>query len=45
MVTHDPELALRPPRHVQVLDGRVRDETEALGTGGAPAMALAAAPA
>ena len=45
MVTHDSELALRPPRNVHVLDGRIRDESEALGTGGAPAVALAAAPA
>jgi putative ABC transport system ATP-binding protein len=45
MVTHDPELAQRPPRNVQVLDGRICDEPAALGTGGAPAVALAAAPA
>ena len=47
MVTHDPELALRPPRNVHVLDGRIRDEAEALGTGPAAASAtpLVAAPA
>ncbi len=47
MVTHDSELARRPPRNVHVLDGRIQDESEALGTahGGAPTAAFAAAPA
>ena len=46
MVTHDPELAKRPPRNVQVLDGRVRDEDECIAAPGGPAAAaLAAAPA
>jgi putative ABC transport system ATP-binding protein len=47
MVTHDPELARRPPRNVQVLDGRIQDEAAALGSvsGGPLAVDLAAAPA
>jgi putative ABC transport system ATP-binding protein len=47
MVTHDPELARRPPRNVQVLDGRIQDEAAALCAvaGGPVAVDLAAAPA
>ncbi len=47
MVTHDPELARRPPRNVQVLDGRIQDAAAALGAvaGGPVAVDLAAAPA
>ena len=43
MVTHDPELARRPPRNVHVLDGCIRDEAEALGVGPAGPVAVAAA--
>jgi putative ABC transport system ATP-binding protein len=45
MVTHDPELARRPPRNVNVLDGRIQDEADALGvgSGGAAPVDLAAA--
>jgi putative ABC transport system ATP-binding protein len=47
MVTHDPELARRPPRNVNVLDGRIQDEADALGVanGGSAAVDLAAASA
>jgi len=46
MVTHDPELAKRPPRNIQVLDGRVRVEDEVIAAPGGPAVtSLAAAPA
>jgi putative ABC transport system ATP-binding protein len=47
MVTHDPELARRPPRNVYVLDGRIQDEADALGVpnGGSAPVDLAAASA